>query len=543
MDIHPPLPKLLMAGLIWLSDYQKLDESNVKWWTDKGFVGTQDYLNLYNQDAYYYLRFGSLIMGTILVLTTYLLMRSLGCRKATSAFTTWMVMTDHLISVDSRLILTDVYLWTFHMMTIAASITATRAKGKQATIFWYLTTGFCLGCAVSSKYTAFGTIGFVGVHQMVFIICQLVRTCKINLKKVGKRPSFESILSYYVQTAVYRAVMILGVMAFVFCAVWMIHLQVLPYSGQGNGFMDNRFSSSLTPYFSEKEKAQAALGGCPNHANAWKDCGFPTINKTQCQALDCCWDPTSKDKWCYHKSQQPVPPPVKLPFFESLGYMLHATWSNNQGESLNYHPQMSRWWQWPLLTCKFVDFGFGIYSMGNPAVWWLVALMIVVISTYLIASTPARLFSLLIPAPPKKAVKKPKGVPVVVVEKVETAQPEEDITDYAGSIPGWLLLVVFLTGYLGNLLPFYRIVRSTWNYHYMLALLIGMILTGFSFDYAMKLADRAGKKKYTYLLLATLFVLASLQLVAFWYWSPWIYGFNISPEQKLSLRWYHLWGI
>ena len=37
-----------MAALIVLSGYQPLNERNVRWWTETGFVGTQDYVNIYN---------------------------------------------------------------------------------------------------------------------------------------------------------------------------------------------------------------------------------------------------------------------------------------------------------------------------------------------------------------------------------------------------------------------------------------------------------------------------------------------------------------
>uniref|UniRef100_A0A7S4IJL3 P-type domain-containing protein n=1 Tax=Vannella robusta TaxID=1487602 RepID=A0A7S4IJL3_9EUKA len=520
VDIHPPLAKLIMAVFIWLSGYQPLDESNVQWWTHDGFVGTQDYVNIYNSDTYIYVRMGSLIAGSLLVLATYLTMRIIGCRRATAAFTTWMVMTDHLITIDSRIILTDVYLWMFHVMTIGCSFASTRAKSTIGMLFMCFVTGLLLGCTVSVKYTAFGTIGAVGIHQAVFVFHCIYRTMKRNFaREPSKRIPSWLIFFHHIYVAIWKALIILGVAAFVFLSVWIIHLHYLPYKGQGDGFMEQRFVESLVPYISEEQRALAKEGGCPNHANSWYDCGFPTITPEQCIERGCCWDPTSTQKWCYPKFAPPIPAPKRLSFWQSLTYMLSATWSNNQGEALNYHPQMSRWWQWPLLTCKFVDFGHGMYSMGNPAVWWLVALVVAVSSVYIVASLPVQISDILIP--PKK-------------------QGEQ--IRYAGGMPPWLCFLVLVVGYLGNWVPFYLIVRSTWNYHYMLALLIGIILVGFSFDFLLRYYERKSRQAYLFVY-ALMIVLAILMGIAFWYWSPWVYGFPLKSKAKEALRWYHLWGV
>ena len=47
VDIHPPLAKLIMATVIWASGYEPLNDRDVKWWTENGFVGTMDYENIY----------------------------------------------------------------------------------------------------------------------------------------------------------------------------------------------------------------------------------------------------------------------------------------------------------------------------------------------------------------------------------------------------------------------------------------------------------------------------------------------------------------
>ena len=122
------------------------------WWTSKGFVGTMDYEQIYNgflylifniyivfiysiffllfffgqtSPTFIYVRLASVMMGILLVIFTYLALRALGCRRISSLFAAWMVLTDGLVTVDSRLILTDIYLWCFHVMTIFATFAST----------------------------------------------------------------------------------------------------------------------------------------------------------------------------------------------------------------------------------------------------------------------------------------------------------------------------------------------------------------------------------------------------------------------------------
>ena len=48
VDIHPPLAKLAFAAVLWAVGFSGAHETDVKWWTDKGFVGTIDWKLLYD---------------------------------------------------------------------------------------------------------------------------------------------------------------------------------------------------------------------------------------------------------------------------------------------------------------------------------------------------------------------------------------------------------------------------------------------------------------------------------------------------------------
>jgi hypothetical protein len=53
--------------------------------------------------------------------------------------------------------------------------------------------------------------------------------------------------------------------------------------------------------------------------------------------------------------------------------MLRATWANNDGELLMYHPSMSEWPEWPFMIGNIVPFGDTnkgglLKALGNPGV-------------------------------------------------------------------------------------------------------------------------------------------------------------------------------
>lgn len=507
VDIHPPLAKLVMAAVIWFTGYESLNETDVEWWTHTGFVGTKDYENIYNSYTYIAVRQASAIAGLLLIACAYWLIRVIGCKRFAAIFTCWMLLFDNLITLYSRLILTDIYLWLFHMATIAASFTSTRREysfPKQ--VFWCAITGFFLGCTISVKYTGWGCMGLIGVHQFIHLLYS-------HRHFWGKPIEVkEEILNHFYKVFAIKAFTILSITLLVFFSIWTIHLTILPYQGQGDGFMDPEFQKTLIPFQTEKEIEEAKRGGCPNHANSWNDCGFPTITEEQCRDRGCCWDPTSKSKWCYPSTYTAYKPKY-LSLFTKIRMALAATWANNQGVELNEHPTMSRWYEWPFLTGKLVDYGFGIYSMGNLVVWYFAAIVVILSSILTPLYFLSQLFS-------RNANSSPRGKKPVIT----TPSPY--------SMPAILIVATLLIGYFGNLLPFYLIVRSTWNYHYALALLVGICLSGFTCDLLVR------KTKLSILFYL---VLMAAMVYSFYHWYNFTYGPTLSRADTLNLRLVDKW--
>eukprot|EP00457_Paulinella_chromatophora_P004041 gb/GEZN01004051.1/.p1 GENE.gb/GEZN01004051.1/~~gb/GEZN01004051.1/.p1 ORF type:complete len:601 (+),score=34.30 gb/GEZN01004051.1/:22-1824(+) len=508
VDIHPPLAKLIMCAVEKWNGYQDLGEMNVRWWTESGYVGTHDYQKLYADEKLTYLavRRVSAVVGTVLVVSLYLASRALGCSRPAALFTASLGFFDNMIAVYSRLILTDIYLWTFHIAAIGASFASVNPTlGRHSQVAWTIMTGLLLGCTLSVKYLAGGTVGLVGIHQLAYLLHSHGGCFR---QRSEKHMNFS--LRDFVWTATWRASTILGLSFVVFMSCWAIHINMLPYKGGGDGFVDQTYQYVLIPKLSESDKLISAAGGCPNKPNAHWDCGWWNITARECEAKGCCWDTNSGANWCYPTS---APKLTDLSMWTKIMLNLRGTWRNNQGEGLMYHPTMSRWWQWPFLTCRLVVMsgrgrGGMIYSIGNPVGWALVGVTVLLSVVGLVLD----------------------GVRSLLVRRPQApAKPGEHL-------PARIILLILIFGYLGCLLPFHFIKRSTWNYHYALALVVGFLLCGFYVDLLLR-STWINKRLAIFVVL----LLEIMVIAGFCYWAPWTYGFELSQEAHRARKWHALW--
>jgi dolichyl-phosphate-mannose--protein O-mannosyl transferase len=154
---------------------------------------------------------------------------------------------------------------------VAASFASVRSGlSLKSQLWWCVLTGLCLGCCLSVKLTALGILATVGVHQLLGLLVS------------------SSSLTQVLSRGVPRAALILSMAAAVFYGLWAVHVTMLPYTGQGDGFMNSEYQASLV------EKTFPDRPSCPNHANVAFPCGLPNITRSQCEENDCCWDTTSR---------------------------------------------------------------------------------------------------------------------------------------------------------------------------------------------------------------------------------------------------------
>ena len=234
VDIHPPLAKLAFAAVLWFLGFKGAQEDNVRWWVSEsegGFIGTKDWMLLYNDDygaPYLPLRRLSATMGVIFIAVTYITARAIGLRQVASSLAAFMAMCELVILVQSRAILCDIFLYLFNMATIGATFASMRpGLTEKQRLAWLGATGLLLGCALSVKLTALGTMALVGIHQALSLLTPLPATLAAWQKTLGR--------------GVCRASCLLLPVLVVFFGLWHAHIVILKYSGQGDNFMNEEF--------------------------------------------------------------------------------------------------------------------------------------------------------------------------------------------------------------------------------------------------------------------------------------------------------------
>lgn len=546
VDIHPPLAKLAFAALLWVGGFVGAQEDKVRWWVSEqegGFIGTKDWLLLYEDgygwpaewgQPYLALRRLSATMGVIFVVVTFLSARAIGLGRVAATLAAWCAGCELVVLLQSRAILCDIFLYTFNMATIGASFASQRlGLTESQRVRWCLITGLLLGCALSVKLTALGTLAVVGVHQAL---------CLLSDPSLPVSPKN---LSRIVGRGMCRASCILLPASVVFFGLWIAHLEILQFSGQGDNFMIDEFKRTLRTK-PPHGKALPPPDACPNFENQWSDCGYPGINEQQCLDKGCCWDPESTRAWCYHLGPLERP---SMPLWPKIKETLRATWANNNGGAVMEHPFMSEWYEWPTMDARTVPFaatheGGQLRALGNPAVWWgvwsnfLVVTGVTAVAGALLASlgkgasgAVARALGKA-PAVPAEADDVGSVAPAAVAG-VLTAPSELDTR-------GWVVpLVVLWSGYLLNLVPYTLIARSKFVYHYVPALMVGVLLIGFAVEAAWAVAGRLGRRSLALALSVAWFAAVTW---AFWYWGfPYAYGIKISPAEDAARKWRSRW--
>ncbi len=200
--------------------------------------------------------------------------------------------------------------------------------------------------------------------------------------------------------------------------------------------------------------------------------------------------------WIPHLLQNPQPNFIDVQW-SILNY------HEKVGNGALIHPYCANWYTWPLmmrpLAYHFEDYKpnyyYDVHAMGNPLLWWF-ALAAVCGSIWLITKD----FSL-------------KQYQKVDINSV--------------SIPLFILV-----NYAANLLPWVKITRCLFIYHYMSAVLFAIMGLAWLVD----LCFRSGSKLWQAVGLTTIFSIAG----SFVFWLPIYLGLSIE-KTDLSLRLWDFW--
>jgi dolichyl-phosphate-mannose-protein mannosyltransferase len=212
--------------------------------------------------------------------------------------------------------------------------------------------------------------------------------------------------------------------------------------------------------------------------------------------------------WIPHLIQNPTPNflDVQLSIFN---------YHNQVGNSAEIHPYCADWYTWPLLMRPLAyhfeeyqpNYYYDVHAMGNPLLWWL-ALAATFGSILIIIINNRSIFNRL------------------VVQQSALA-PIRTINIHDLTVP--LFIVV---NYLVNLLPWIKVTRCLFIYHYMGAVLFAIIGLAWWVDLWL----RSNSKLWQALGLTTIFSIAG----AFIFWLPIYLGLSLE-KTELSLRLWNFW--
>jgi dolichyl-phosphate-mannose--protein O-mannosyl transferase len=193
MDIHPPLAKLIMAGVARSS----------------GYAGDINFESLgeetpYPHIGYVWLRVTPAFFGALCIPLTYLAMRAMLSTHFASATAALLLTADGMLITEARHILSDGILHFFACLAIWSIFLSERIPSLLILVL----EGFCLGCVAACKYTSGG-----------IILLALLRQFPLKVFKKWK----------FLKAAIFRVCLLTSIVVLIHFICFVIHLQLLPY--------------------------------------------------------------------------------------------------------------------------------------------------------------------------------------------------------------------------------------------------------------------------------------------------------------------------
>ncbi|KAK6461215.1 dolichyl-phosphate-mannose-protein mannosyltransferase [Scheffersomyces coipomensis] len=227
LDVHPPLVKLIYYWLSILFHWNGQMEFNR--------IG-----ELYNQDIdhefpYLPLRLFSSLCGVGTVLLTYLILRYSNCRSIVALFGSGLVLIENSLVTHSRLILLDSpFIFSLALVIYGIKRSQLQSPLSKAWFKSLIVIGMGLGLSLSIKLVAIFTFLWCGILTVQQLWQQLG-----DLEISTKKWSFQ-IISKLVIFIVFPLV--------IYCSIFTVHFEALPFSGEGAGILSPFFKSSLTDF-------------------------------------------------------------------------------------------------------------------------------------------------------------------------------------------------------------------------------------------------------------------------------------------------------
>lgn len=202
-DIHPPLVKLLFAGVGNLAHLTPVQ------------IGGEDPAGLV-------LRYLPALAGALLVPLVYIILRQLRLGRRVATLGAVLILFDNALLVESRFVLMDSILILAGMSALSCYLALRRQNGMWRWL-WVTLMAVSIGTLISIKWTG---LAVAGVILFAWLAESMV-----------KRFSWQRLIG--------EAAIIAVILPAIYIGSFMIHFSLLDKSGEGDAFMSQRFQSTL----------------------------------------------------------------------------------------------------------------------------------------------------------------------------------------------------------------------------------------------------------------------------------------------------------
>ena len=210
-DIHPPLGKLLISGMGYLTGFKP------------GF-SFAEIGQAFPDNAYLWLRLLPILAGVLLPIVIYLLARRLGLSSMASLAAGFFVVFENALITQSRLMLLDPFLLLFGFSALLFYfIYETRSHDAR----FLLPAGIFAALAVSVKWTG-------ATFLLIILIIEIFKT-GTNSWMVKNWPRY----------LISRVAFLLIIPGIIYFSIFAIHFSLLSKSGPGDAFMTPEFRKTL----------------------------------------------------------------------------------------------------------------------------------------------------------------------------------------------------------------------------------------------------------------------------------------------------------
>lgn len=207
-DIHPPLGKLLISGLGYLTGFKP------------GFsfaaIG-----ETFSDHHYLWLRLLPTLAGTLLPLIIFLLALELSFSNRSAFLAGFFVIFENALNIQSRFILLDSFLLLFGFSALLFYL---KYRHQNFNSKWLTWSGVMAGLAASVKWTGLAFLAIILLFEL------------IRLGQSGRRIAdwLKAFLGFIlIPLAIY-------------VSIFAIHFHLLTKSGTGDAFMSREFQKTLT---------------------------------------------------------------------------------------------------------------------------------------------------------------------------------------------------------------------------------------------------------------------------------------------------------